>query len=185
MAATILEKRYTKQDVLDLPDAVQYELVDGIPTERPVSWETSAIAVEVSSVLRNFVRPLRLGVIAGSDNTLDIFPNRPDHFRRADVSFTRQERVPGGRPDKGDQEVPPDLVVEVVSPNERAYTLEEKVQEYLDAGVRLIWVIYPNLRCVDVIRPGRPKARLLSTDSLDGEDILPGFSHPVASLFDI
>ena len=50
MAATILEKRYTKQDVLDLPDAVQYELVDGIPTERPVSWETSAIAVEVSSV---------------------------------------------------------------------------------------------------------------------------------------
>ncbi len=184
MATPVLDRPLTKDEVLSLPDDNLYELVEGRLEELNVSWETSAIAIEISSVVRNFVRPGRLGVVSGADNTLDIFDD-PDHFRRADVSFTLAGRIPEGRPGDGSQEIAPDLVVEVVSPNDRVALLEKKIQEYLDAGATLIWVVFPSLRSVDVIRRGRPRQRLGPEDLLDGEDVLPGFSYPVADIFDI
>ena len=80
MATPVLDRPLTKDEVLSLPEDNLYELVEGRLEELNVSWETSAIAIEISSVVRNFVRPGRLGVVSGADNTLDIFDD-PDHCR--------------------------------------------------------------------------------------------------------
>lgn len=184
MATPVLTKRLTREDVLLLPDGDAYELVDGQLQETHVSLESSLIGLELGAVIRNFVRPGRLGFVAGPDNALEIFDDR-HHYRKADVSFTRRDRFPATPRGRGDQEIAPDLVAEVVSPNDRAEELETKIQEYLDAGVTLIWVFYPSNRSVVVIRRGRTRHRLGPDEMLDGEDILPGFSYPVADVFDI
>jgi Uma2 family endonuclease len=79
--------------------------------------------------------------------------------------------------------IPPDLAVEVTSPSDEVYELEEKVEEYLRAGVRLIWVIHPEVRVIQVIRGDGSGHRLRSSDELSGEDVVPGFRCPVASVF--
>ncbi len=79
----------------------------------------------------------------------------------------------------------PDLVAEVVSPNQFRHEVAAKVQRYLAAGVRLVWVVWPRYQRVDVWRSGanQPVATLTAADALDGVDVLPGFSYPVARLF--
>jgi Uma2 family endonuclease len=79
--------------------------------------------------------------------------------------------------------IPPDLAVEVASPSDEVYDLEQKVEEYLRAGVRLIWVIHPEVRAIQVTRADRSGHRLGPGDELSGEDVVPGFRCPVASLF--
>ena len=63
--------------------------------------------------------------------------------------------------------------------------MQDKIDAFLDAGVPLVWVVNPGMEFVDVIRRRRPRQRLSPEDSLDGEDVLPGFSYPVADIFDI
>jgi Uma2 family endonuclease len=79
--------------------------------------------------------------------------------------------------------IPPDIAIEVTSPNDVIYELEEKVEEYLRAGVRLIWLIHPEVRVIQVIRGDGSGYRLRAGDELSGEDVVPGFRCPVASLF--
>jgi Uma2 family endonuclease len=77
----------------------------------------------------------------------------------------------------------PDLVIEVVSSGDRMSEVGEKVQMWLDAGVRLIWVARPALRTIEIYRPGIPMLTLDEGDSLDGYDVVPGFSAPVSQVF--
>ena len=77
----------------------------------------------------------------------------------------------------------PDLVAEVVSPRDLAEDLEQKLAEYREAGIPLIWVIYPSTRTAHILRTGRQRSELGPAGVLDGEDILPGFSLPLADLF--
>jgi Uma2 family endonuclease len=79
--------------------------------------------------------------------------------------------------------IAPDLVVEVTSPSDGIYDLEEKVEEFLRVGVRLIWLIYPEVRVIQVIRSDGSGYRLRARDELSGEDLLPEFRCSVASLF--
>jgi Uma2 family endonuclease len=78
--------------------------------------------------------------------------------------------------------------VEVVSPGDEAYHLDEKVAEYLAAGVPLVWVVWPESRTVLVYRqPSSPlgtASRLTAADTISGEDVLPGFSCGVKEFFD-
>ena len=184
MASSSLEERLTKADVLDLLDDRRFDLVDGKLIELRISWRDSIASAAIACELHDFVRARRLGFVAGADNVLDIFDD-PYHFRLANASFTRTERVPGGRPGDGDQEVSPDLVVEVVPADQDDRLLQDKIEAFLDAGVPLVWVVNPGMEFVDVIRRGRPRQRLGPEDLLDGEDVLPGFSYPVADIFDI
>jgi Uma2 family endonuclease len=77
----------------------------------------------------------------------------------------------------------PDLVIESVSPSDRAPALEEKVREYLGAGVRLVWVVYPAQRTVHVFREDGSSAVITESGYLDGETVLPGFRIPAESIF--
>jgi Uma2 family endonuclease len=80
--------------------------------------------------------------------------------------------------------VVPEVVVEVISPTDRYFAVTDKVQEYLDAGVKLVWVVHPEQQTVMVYRAtGGDPSLLHIHDSLSGEDVLPGFSCPLASIF--
>jgi Uma2 family endonuclease len=79
--------------------------------------------------------------------------------------------------------VPPDLVVEVLSPSDVSYEVDRRVQDYLGAGVKLVWVVHPQSRSVHVYRPGGQGVILSERDELEGEQVLPGFRLPVREIF--
>ena len=178
----------TPDDLLKLPDSVDYELVDGRLVERHMGMESSEIAARLVGLLIMFLRDHRLGRVFGADASYQCFPDAPQKVRKPDVSFVRAGRFPGDRAPKGHGKIPPDLAVEVVSPGDFSDEVEEKVVEYLAAGVPLVWVVHPTTRTVRVHRPASSPRGVVSQlgegDALDGEDVLPGFSCPVKSLFE-
>lgn len=97
------------------------------------------------------------------------------------------EQFKAAYPDYRDRPIPfvPDLVVEVVSPNDKIVELDTKIEAYLADGVRLIWVIYPHSRKAIIYAPDAEQPRHLNIKGiLDGEDVLPGFQLPVAKIFE-
>ena len=92
-------------------------------------------------------------------------------------------RFPNERVPKGYIRIPPDLAVEVVSPNDLADHMDFKVEEYLEAGVSLVWVISPNAETVTVHRADGSVTKLHNTDELSGETLLSGFRCKVSDLF--
>jgi Uma2 family endonuclease len=121
--------------------------------------------------------------VAGSEASYQCFPNNPNRVRRPAVSFIRIGRLTAGEEPEGHCRIAPDLAVEVVSPNDLYSEVEEKVVEYLGAGVRLVWVINPPTRTVRVHRADGTGADLGALDELDGEDVLPGFHCKIEDLF--
>lgn len=85
--------------------------------------------------------------------------------------------------DRGYFPVTPDLLYEVVAPGDEAEDLEQKLDEYREAGIPLIWVIYPGTRRVQVLGANRPRVELEPTGVLDGADVLPGFTCSLQELF--
>jgi Uma2 family endonuclease len=178
---------FTPDDLLRMENAVSYELVDGKLVERHMGMESSAIAVRVAFLIALFLRDNRLGHLFGADASYQCFPNAPAKVRKPDVSFIRTERLPGGRIPTGHCPVAPDLAVEVISPGDLAYEVEEKVAEYLAAGVPLVWVVHPPTRTVRVHRPrSSPRgsvADLSEADQITGEEVLPGFTCRIDEFF--
>ncbi|MEO8540535.1 MAG: Uma2 family endonuclease [bacterium] len=172
---------YTPEDLLAMPDNGRYELVDGQLLEQNVGKRSSRISTRLLVFLGQFVSLNNLGVVFQSDLGLQIFPDA-GRVRFADGSFYADghDESPDG---PGYLHTPPDLVFEVVSEHDGAVDLDLKVTEYLQAGVRLVWVVYPESNKVNVFRPGRLASRLSVGDMLDGEDVVPGFTLPVSDLF--
>lgn len=177
----------TPEDLLNLPDAVRYELVDGKLVERNMGLESSEIAARVIFLIALFLKGRTLGRLFDSEASYQCFPNAPASVRRPNVSFIRTSRFEGGRLPKGHSRIPPDLAVEVVSPGDLSYEIEEKVSEYLQAGVRLVWVVHPPTRRVRIHRPQTSPIGIVSElsekETLTGEEVLPGFSCAVADFF--
>jgi Uma2 family endonuclease len=148
-----------------------------------MSFDTSMVAAMLNMRLLTFVRQHDLGWLAQSDGGLQIFPDAPSKVRFADGVFIAKARAPR-RPIDGHLRVVPDLVIEVVSPNDNAEDVETKISEYLGAGVKLIWVVYPETRSVHVVRPSGVGSRLTHADTLSGEDVVSGFELPIAEIFD-
>ena len=160
-----------------------YELVDGEPVEVPISRESARIGGVVFRRIGDHAETNELGDTFPQDTAFKAWPYRPRHFRKPDAMFFAVGRLPGPDAPDGVIEIAPDLAVEVVSPGDNARELEEKVAEYLDAGIRLIWVIYPETRSAYVFRSGGGALRLDADDALSGEDVLPGFTLPLEALF--
>lgn len=188
MTAITAQRTYTPEELLGLPDSVNYELVDGHLVQRDMGMESSEIAVRITFLLALFMQDRRLGRLFGADAGYQCFPDAPSMVRKPDASFIKAGRLVGGRAPTGHCPIPPDLAVEVVSPGDSAYEVEEKVAEYLSAGVPLVWVVYPTTRTVRVRRPQSSPlgigSELGPTDSITGEDVLPGFSTPVSAFFE-
>ena len=173
----------TPEQLLGLPDAISFELVDGEIQERHMSSMTSYVGGTIYFLLRSYLRANRLGWVFPSDNGYQCFPNSPRTVRRPDVSFVRLDRLAAEEIRDGWLRVVPDLVVEVVSPHDLAYELEEKLQEYRQVNVPLIWVVIPPTRVVRILRMDGTSVSLHEGNTLDGADILPGFTCAVADLF--
>jgi Uma2 family endonuclease len=174
--AVATKARYTPEDLLDLPDSKSYELVRGQLVERSMGVESSWIASQLIVRLGRFCEDQQIGWVLQADCGYQCFPHDPGMVRKADVSFIRRGRFPGDiLPKKGWARIAPDLAIEVVSPNDRAVVLDEKLADYHKAGVPLVWVIYSESCSVMVYRRDGSISRLLEEDELSGEDVVPGF----------
>lgn len=174
----------TPEELLAMPDGEHYELVDGVPVERMMSLLSGRVEMAIGRILDTYCIENQPGWILGPSCGYRCFPWQPGKVRRPDVSFIARDRLPSEEQwSEGYVTIPPDLAIEVTSPNDEVYELEAKVEEYLRAGVRLIWIIHPEVQAIQVIRADGSGLRIRSGGELSGEDVLPGFRCPVASLF--
>jgi Uma2 family endonuclease len=177
-------QRYTPEDLLTMPDGDRYELVDGQLVEREMSMESSWIAGEIAGLLRDFVKSRQLGWVFPEETSFQCFLEEPRRVRKPDTSFFGKSRLPNGPLSEGHCPLAPDLVVEVVSPNDLFYEVEIKVDEWLRAGVPLVWVVNPANRTVLVHRATEPSPqKLTERETLTGDDVLSGFVCGVNELF--
>ena len=174
----------TPEELLAMPDGGHYELIDGELRERNMSLLSSRVAVSLARRLDLHCEQNNLGWVVDAECGYKCFPWKPSWIRRADVSFIGIDRLPSDEQrSQGYVTIPPDLAVEIVSPNDRVSELDEKIDEYLRAGVRLIWIINPETRKVQVSRHDGSVIPLRAEDELSGEDVLPGFRCKVDDLF--
>ena len=173
----------TADDLLTLPDRERFELVDGKLVELPMGMESSLVGGRLYRRLADYCEQPFRGWVLPADASYQFLPDRPNVVRKPDVSFIRPGRVPDERPVLGHIRLAPDLVAEVVSPNDLFYAVEEKVAEYRAGGVRLIWIIVPPTRTVLVRRLDGSAAEVREDGRLSGEDVVDGFQCPVADLF--
>jgi Uma2 family endonuclease len=179
--AKTLDRTYTPEELLALEDGTKYELIDGIPVERHVSVKSSHVGVRFAAKWFDHAETTGVGEVYASDLQVRAFPWDPRLVRKPDAAFIRTERVP--QEDSGFLEIAPDAVVEVISPNDVMQEVREKVEQWLRAGVRMVWVAYPPQREITVYRPGSKPMLLTADDEIPGEDVIPGFQCPVADLF--
>ena len=181
--AVATKTHYTPEDLLAMPDGKSFELVGGQLVERNMGLESSWVGGRLLVRLGRFCEEHEVGWAFPADDGYQCFPHDPGLVRRPDVSFIRRGRLPGEVLPKGWGKIPPDLAVEVVSPNDSADQLEEKLDDYQKAGVPLVWVVNPTSRTVMVYRGDGSVSRLRESDELSGEDVIPGFRCPVRAIF--
>jgi Uma2 family endonuclease len=157
-----------------------WELIDGEPVKMtPSPDESSWIAGEVFFAIRTFLATHPIGRAFPADAGFVIFADR-DTVRAPDVAFVRRERLPAlSRTFVG---VPPDLAVEILSPSDRLADALSKVSMYLQAGVPLVWLIDPVRRTATIFRQEKAPVTIGDDAVLDGEEVLPGFTLPLAKL---
>ena len=180
----------TVDDLEHLPDdeGWVYELVEGVLVRMPMSGlEATTIAYRLGGRLSVYVEDHDLGVMTGEQGGYRVDPAHPRTTELApDVGFIRTDRLPP-RDSPEYRKAPllaPDLAIEVASPSDYHPGLDEKARRYLQFGTRLVWVVWPRQRTVDVWHPGdKAPTTLTVTDTLDGEDVVPGFRYPIGNLF--
>jgi Uma2 family endonuclease len=180
MSATAEPKtRYKPEDLLSMPGGKNLELVDGDLVEKNVSALSSWVALRLGGL----VRAHGMEWVLGPDCGYQCFTDAPGKVRRPDLSFLRQDRLSWERFEEGYIPVAPDLAVEVASRNDLLYEVEEKAAEYLGAGVKLVWIIRPRGRMVEVQRTDGSIHTLREHEDLSGEDVLHGFRCRIDELF--
>jgi Uma2 family endonuclease len=162
------------------------ELVEGVVVElSPTNPEHGDVDSSLNIDLGGFVRERGLGRVFL--NTGFILARDPDVVRGPDQAFVSAERLAANpRPSSGFWEIAPDLAVEIISPNDTADEVTGKVDDFLAAGVRSVWLVYPKRRQVQVVKPGdgtRSLRVFSGNDLLEDEEILPGFRLPLERIW--
>ena len=179
--ATLQATPITPDDLLVIPGGDQYELIDGRLVERTMGSWAGFVAGQLFALIVHHKFGKKLGLLLNSDVTYQCFAG--NSVRKPDVSFILAGRLPDDRVPVGHIKIPPDLAVEVVSPTDIQCDVDRKVAEYLEVGVKLIWVINPDTRVVIIYRADGSIAGTREGGALDGEDAVPGFRCRVADLF--
>jgi Uma2 family endonuclease len=170
---------FTDEELLKLPkDGYKRELVDGKIVMSPAGYRHGRVIMRLAARLLDFAAKHDLGDVLDSSTGFRL-PN--GNLRCPDISFVARGRVTDPPP-QGFAHLVPDLVVEVLSPDDSPRLVFDKVGEYLAAGARLVWVIDPETRSAAVYRSLTDVTRLPESGVLDGEDVLPGFSCPLADI---
>ena len=177
----------TEADVVrwvDGDDKRLVELVDGTLVEKPVGHRESLLAGAILVALKLFVTPRKLGLVYTADAMLRMTAG---NVRLPDVTFAAWADVPGRRvPKEPVAAVAPTLAVEILSESNTRREMQKKRREYFASGGRLVWEVDPDARTVAVFGdPGAPDTCqvLTAARALDGAEVLPGFTLPLADLF--
>ncbi len=185
MTATVQAKPavHTAQDLERLSaQGHHYELIRGeLRSMSPSGGPHGKASSRVSFYVNGLVYAEELGETFAAETGF-FLERAPDTVKAPDFAFVASGRLPDPLPE-GYVPLVPDLAVETRSPNDTAREVAEKVEEWLSAGVRLVWVIEPRKRTITTFRAGRAPQVLGVSDMLDGEDVLPGLSVPVARIF--
>ena len=172
----------TADYLLHTPNLGRCELIGGeLIRMTPAGYEHGTIIINISTPLATFVSRAGLGRVCGAETGFHI-AHDPDTVRAPDVAFVAEDHLPSPLP-KGFFPGPPDLAVEVISPEDRQSEVRAKVQNWLDAGCRTVWLVDPRRQAVEVHRGGGEVQILGLSDTLSGEPLLPGFSLAVAEIF--
>jgi Uma2 family endonuclease len=180
--------RWTAEDLLTLPDdGWHYELVQGrLVRMAPTSWRHGHATNRLQRALDRYVEAHELGEIAPAETGFDLTrPGEPeDTVLAADIAFVGADRIPAPDVDTFAR-LAPDLVVEIASRGQHRPGMHAKARLWLERGVRLVWLVWPRRRTIEVWLPGdeQPRTLLAVGDLLDGGEILPGFTYPVADVF--
>lgn len=191
-----IEDRVTADELLHWPEDPaypwRYELVAGrLVRMAPTGGEHSDVSGNTYFRIRSFVQPRQLGLVTMPETGFR-FGRRgeEDTVLAPDIAFITAARVgllpPAGSPErKRFFEIAPDLAIEIASPDQHRPEMAAKARQYLTAGVRVVWIIWPSRREVDLWRAGssEPIATLQATDQLAEPDLLPGFAIQVVELF--
>lgn len=173
----------TLAEFLELPPSPRGELVDGVfYVVPPADGQHGNVNSRLLVRLGAYVIEHDLGDVYDSSTAFVLRVGPKPLVRAPDVSFVAQGRDDPSIP-PGSVALAPDLAVETLSPSERPGQVQRKVDEYLDHGTRLVWLIDPRRRTAVVHARGRGVRRLGESDALDGEDVVPGFTVPLAFLF--
>jgi len=172
----------TGEELYAMGDIGPCELVEGrIVHMSPTGMPHGVYEVNFSFALRRFVEKHNLGVVSAGE--VGVYTKRdPDTVRGADVVFISHERNQQRSP-SGYIDVAPDLVVEIMSPNDRWTDIVEKLREYFAIGVKLVWVANPESRSIFAYRSLTDVREFAAEDELTGGDVLPEFKVQVAGLF--
>jgi Uma2 family endonuclease len=178
------EQLMTADQLLELPDdGRRRELVGGfLVSEPPASFRHGDMAAEIFRRLIEFARQHDLGRVVSTETGF-LLARDPDTVRAPDVAFVSRSTIERAGRFRGFFPGAPDLAVEVLSPSERPADVHAKSGDYLAAGTRLVWVVDPSRRQVRVHRSLLKPSILDVADTLEGDDVLPGFRVRVALLF--
>jgi Uma2 family endonuclease len=176
----------TAEELFRMPsDNYRYELVKGeLRKMTPAGARHGSIITRLLSALVQHVDALDLGEVFGPDTGFKIAES-PDTVRAPDIAFVNKGRIPAGELTEKFWPGAPDLAVEVISPTDTLYELDEKIEEYITSGVTLVWVVNPKKHTVTVYQPGTGPKVLGESDQLDGSPLLLDFQYPVAKLFEV
>jgi len=183
---TVLQQRQdqliTGEELSRLPDLGPCELVEGrIVPMPPTNYTHGEIETDVSAALKAYARETGKGRVMGGE--VGIYVRRdPDTVRAADVLFISHERY-ARRESKSYLDIAPELVVEILSPDDLWTEVMEKLDDYFSAGVDAVWIIDPRLKAVFSYHSLTEVRRFGKGQVLTEEEILPGFAHPVSDLF--
>ena len=181
---SVIKTLTTADELLHLPDdGYRYELVKGeLLHMPPAGGEHGATIMNIGAPLHLHVKKNALGIVFGAETGFKIASD-PDTVRAPDVAFIRRDRIAEGGVSKGYISGAPDLAVEVISPGDTYTEVEDKVNQWLDAGTRMVIVANPRNKTLKVHRSRTDVIVLTESDELDCGDVVPGFTCKVFGLF--
>ena len=186
--SAVLEKLMTADEFFDSPYSKGFELVKGrvVPKgggfelNMPTGAKHGAVTDELEARMSYFVRKNKLGKVFAAETGFILSEGT---VRGIDISFVSNEKIAEfGIPDTFFP-VAPDLAVEVISPENSFDEIQDKIEEYLSAGTKLVWIVYPKRKMIHVHRQSNVIKVLRESDELDGEDVLPDFKVKLAEIF--
>lgn len=173
----------TERDVLESKSRYNRicELIDGVLVEKTMGTFESMLAVVLIGYLELYMRERDLGIVLDSGGPLKILATQ---IRVPDVSVILWERLPGGElPEEPIWALAPDLAVEVLSPSNTEKEMRQKLRDYFQSGVRLVWYIDPETRTAEIFLSPEERTVITEQGILDGGEVLPGFQVALGELF--
>ncbi len=181
MAFMKIPKPATVQDLLQMPkDGRVYELVDGEILVSPAGMRHAEVAGKILAIIATFLENSPIGKVYTPDVGISL-PN--GNVRSPDVTFIRNDKLPGGKSPEGFGELVPDFVIEVLSPSDGLTEVGRKIGEFLECGVPLVWLVDPKAETVTVYRSLSDTQHFTAGETITADAILPGFACNVSRFF--